>query len=758
MQGKKLAFIIALGLGACSNNNPGNDSGDLTPKFTSKEQQTLQPFASCGAFKDYATEALALEYTTGYWAGAPCWSCEIAIDAVGAPVRATMDAPPPGTELDVTNSPNPAPAADAGGGARVNDTNTQEQGVDEADRVESTADGSIMYFLDNAWYGGSQQVLVFDTREPAATSIIARITLDNLRYASGLYLDETNNTLVVLNQGGYFFPLASDAAFAPEPGGGSGYGSVVQAFDVTDPANPVKVGSFATDAQIISSRRIDGRLHLVSQFGIPLPAALREDQDFFSLVYDDFYRALTEGNDADIERLRAQITTRIADAMARTDVSELLPRNTNANGVLESLACSSVYAPDVEQRLGLIQVTSMATDTSGPSTIGLVNNGWNVYGSTDNLYVSQTSGGWWFDPAQVQQTAIHRFALSAGAAPAYKGSGVVDGWADNVYQFSEYEGHLRVATSLRGAAFLPPQPGPDTVPQQTNKLSVLKLNEGGLDIVGTTENFGDDETIRSSRFLGERGFVVTFRQIDPLFAFNLSDPTNPQIVGELEIPGFSSYIYPLGTDRLLTIGRAGGEDGRGVANTFQLQIFDVAGAFDNDPSTVLRSLATQRISLNSNEYAFSIAENEPLAFNFLAAANNQQQGTLSIPVQIGSNDPARAFSGFYTYDIDGANGTINPLLNINHAVVDAENGSNCPDDRMPPPDSADGSGPSCMSFAPVIWNEPLRTKIVDAGESAPVTNQQFFFTFSSRQLKVDTPNGGALGDTAESLAVVPYGE
>ncbi len=167
MPGKKLAFIIALGLGACSHNNPGNDPGGATPKFTSKEQQTLQPFASCSAFKDYATEALTLEYTTGYWAGAPCWSCEIALDSVGAPARATLDAPPPGSELDATNSPDPAPAAGAGGEVRVNDTNTQEQGVDEADRVESTADGSIMYFLDNAWYGGSPQVLVFDTRIPA---------------------------------------------------------------------------------------------------------------------------------------------------------------------------------------------------------------------------------------------------------------------------------------------------------------------------------------------------------------------------------------------------------------------------------------------------------------------------------------------------------------------------------------------------------------------------------------------------------------
>ncbi len=757
MREKLLLLIATLILVGCGSSKPGNgltDPDDPTPKFTTKEQQTLEPFASCADFKNYATEALTLEYTTAYWAGVPCWSCEVFVDAIGAPVRATLEAAPPGTEFDAAAPPQPQPATDSGGGARVNDTNVQEAGVDEADRVESTSDATVMYFLDSAYYGGTQQVLVFDTSTPEQPRIIARIDLGNQRYASGLYLDEPNSTLLVLNQGGYFFPLASDAAIAPGPDGGSAYGSIVQAFDVTTPAAPVSLGSFETDAQIISSRRIEDRLHVVSQFGIPLPVALRDDEDFFRLVYDEYYQAVVNGDEAETERLRTLIGTQIASAMDKTEIRELLPRNTNADGVLETLACSSVYAPDVEQRLGLIQVSSMATDTSSPQTVGLLNNGWNVYASSSSLYISQTSGGWWFDPAQVQQTAIHRFALSETGAASYKGSGVVDGWASNSYQFSEYEGHLRVATGLSGAVLLPPEPAPDLQPTMTNKVSVLRLDETGLEWVSSTPTFGNDETIRSSRFLGDRGFVVTFRQIDPLFALDLSDPLNPQIKGELEIPGFSSYIYPLSPDRLLTIGRAGGEDGIGVANTFQLQIFDVAAAFDNDPDTEISQLAVEPLVLGENEYAFSTAEYEPLAFNFLASSTDPQRGTLSIPVQLGSPDPDRAFSGFSTYTVDGSNGTIASLLDIDHAIVDPDNGSNCPDDKEPPPNTADGSGPTCTSFAPVIWNEPLRTKIVEAGTPP----QRYFFTFSSRFLKVDTPDGEPDGNTAESLATVNYTE
>lgn len=752
-----IALLGSAVLLGCSNSSVFDpvDPGptDPTPRFTTKEQQTLQTFASCADFKTYVSDALTLEYTTGYWAGVPCWSCDTAIEPIGTPTRV----PPPqafAEDGDLTASPSPpAPAAPEMAGdeaGRVNDTNTQESGVDEADRVEARSDGNLMFFLANEG-GQPSEVVVIDTSEPDSTRVIARIALDAERFFSGLYYDEPNERLVVVSAGGYFFPLSGgDLAIAP--GLPPIIGSVIQAFDVSDPANPQSLGRFETDAQIISSRRIDDRLHVVSQFGIPLPANLSNDSTFFDLVYDDYFRALQSGNEDDIARLRAEIASRIRTAVDATDVAALLPRNSHGDAAGDMLACDNVYAPDVEQRLGLIQVSSMDTDLAASTHAGLINNGWNVYASVNNLYITQSSSGWWFDQAQAQQTAIHRMELSADAAPIYRGSGVVDGWAHNPFQFSEHDGHLRVATTLQGPAFLPP----DQPVRLTNKASVLALADDGLNLTGETPTFGPEEDIRSARFLGERGFVVTFRQIDPLFALDLADPTAPQVVGEIEIPGFSSYIHPLGPDQLLTIGPAGNADNTGIDNTFQLQIFSIDGAFDDDPNTGITQDAVERIDITVDEYAFSLAQSDPLAFNFLASANDPAVGTLSIPVQIGSPQPERAFSGFFTYTIDGPAAAISRLLQMDHAQRIEGQGSSCPEDRTPPPDGA--NAPTCSGFAPVIWNEPLRTKIVERGLLPGVDQQRFFFSFSSRLLRVDTPDPlppPPLGDGDTTVTQLP---
>lgn len=750
-------FLLAgIGLTACDNNErsiQSPDHGDGIPKFTSKADQTLHSFESCDAVKDYVAEALIQEYTTAYWAGVPCWSCDVAIEPIGAPMRATLPTASPTTPTDDA-SPGQPEALAGSGFRRVNDTNTQEEGVDEADLVESSRDGHIMYSLHNSAYGSEQEVLVFETSSAADTAIIARIPLGNERYVSGLYLDEDNRRLIVLAEGGYVFPLASDGVFAPEPGGGYGYGSVVTSFDVSDPRNidPGQARRFETDAQIIASRRVGGRLHLVSQFGIPLPTTLRTDDSFFTLVYQDYYDALRNGDDDEIARFREEIQTRIQAAVAETDISELLPRNSNSGGDMTPLACESLSAPSVEQRLGLIQVSSMDTDLNNPLTVGLINNGWNVYGSPDSLYVTQSSSGWWFDPDQAQQTAIHRFALSDAGAPAYRGSGLVDGWAHNSYQFSEHAGHLRVASTVQGAAFI----GDGDNFRLASKVSVLQLGDDGMQSVGVTPLFGFDEDIRSSRFLGDRGFVVTFRQIDPLFALALDDPANPEIVGELEIPGFSSYIHPLGTDLLLTIGRTPGPEGRGVGNSFQLKLFDVSGAFDGDGNTGLLDLTTHEIALEAGEYAFSTAEYDPLAFNFLRDLSDEFSGILSIPVQIGSLSPERSFSGFYSFSVDGSAGSIETLLNINHAVMDDQNGTGCPG-RPQAVDSDAESQPACGDYVPVIYNEPLRTKIIEQAGLMPGSNpQRQLFTFSRTMLKVDTPDPAPLGNGETSLATVHY--
>lgn len=133
-------------------------------------------------------------------------------------------------------------------------------------------------------------------------------------------------------------------------------------------------------------------------------------------------------------------------------------------------------------------------------------------------------------------TSIIKFKLE-GMKVGYAGSGDVPGYLLNQFSMDEYQGNLRVATTVWE--------------KNSNSLYIL---DPSLNIMGSVENLAKGETIYSVRFIKDNGYVVTYRTMDPLFVFDLSDPKKPVLTGELEVPGFSSYLHPIGDDLLLGIG------------------------------------------------------------------------------------------------------------------------------------------------------------------------------------------------------------
>lgn len=713
--------ILALSLGslaACGSDSvPSKPPADLA---TSKSSQTLQAFADCSALRENFTRSLSQEVLSGFWAGRPCWGCTGVVPEPGAPPRIAQ---PRGDE-SLDGQPVPSPAAAPS--REVNQTNTQEQGVDEADLMEISADGRTLILLHSRG-AHAPAIEIFDIANLDQPQRLSRLDLDNNRAYWGLYWLEDQQRLIVLSNGYHFGPVPFAAQSTPAPSALSR----VQSFDVSSLTAPNEIGRWESSADLMSSRVIGEQLHVVTRFAPPLPLALRDDQTFQDLVYTDYAQALWDQDVAAQERLAQQIEGRIAEAVSAADISELLPLNQG-----QTLACTAVYAPEINQQLGFIQVSSMDSDLAQSQDMALLNNAWQLYASANNLYIAQTSAGWWFDPQQRQQTAIHRVQLQSSGPPLYTGSNVIDGWAANRYQFSEHAGHLRVATTLQGPALLAEEL-PST--RSLNQLVVLKLNDidasQDLALVGQTPRFAPNEDIRAARFLGDKGYVVTFEFTDPLFAFDLSTPSQPRIAAELKIPGFSTYIHPLGPDHLLTLGREGGPDGLGTGPGYQLQIFATAGAFDDNPDTGLEQLATWEPALLNGDYAFSQAENEPLAFAFLgdSSRGDGTRGLLSIPAQIASVDQSRAFSGFSTFVIDALSPSIDPLLDLDHRPPSGDAGEGCPPGRSPPGFIEFG----CFDFAPTVYAEPLRSKIVwERGAE----DTRVFFTFSDHQLRVDSPD------------------
>lgn len=201
-----------------------------------------------------------------------------------------------------------------------------------------------------------------------------------------------------------------------------------------------------------------------------------------------------------------------------------------------------------------------------------------VYGSQSAIYVASDQ---WIPNSNpemswmgTQETVIHRFALEQNGA-VYTGTGTVPGWLINQFAMSEHNGVLRVATTVETYDEVPvpqgdvgvsddavssrdiAQPEIMMMPQShtESRVTTLDAASGDLRQLGVVDGLGPDETIHSVRYIGDLGYVVTFRQTDPLYAIDLSDPAAPRVLGELKITGFSEYLHPIGTDLLVGIGR-----------------------------------------------------------------------------------------------------------------------------------------------------------------------------------------------------------
>ncbi len=226
-------------------------------------------------------------------------------------------------------------------------------------------------------------------------------------------------------------------------------------------------------------------------------------------------------------------------------------------GSYSGLSTLSVLTVDLAQSLALGQ------------GVGVFSEGETVYASKDNLYVTTTP--WRPEQWTEQDTEtglksyVHKFSLASAEQATYVASGEVRGRIRGQYSLSEHEGDLRIATT--------DQQSWDSVTTESF-VSVLRQSGEELLQIGQVGNLGKGEEIQGVRFIGTAGYVVTFRQTDPLYAIDLSDPSKPVTVGELKIPGFSAYLHPIADGLVLGVGFDGDDVGQLLG--LQLSLFDVS--------------------------------------------------------------------------------------------------------------------------------------------------------------------------------------
>ena len=206
-----------------------------------------------------------------------------------------------------------------------------------------------------------------------------------------------------------------------------------------------------------------------------------------------------------------------------------------------------------------------------------------MYVSGSSIYVCESYYN--SEESDVTQTCIRKVAYKDGTLEAV-GQTRIDGTLNDSFSIDEYEGNLRLVTTVSPTGGASPFPivtfgespfSSKSTKKDSNSLYVLdeKLNE-----LGKIEGLAEDEQVYSARFMGSTGYFVTFKQVDPLFSVDLSNPEKPEVIGALKIPGFSDYLHPYGDGLLLGIGMDVDETGT-TTEGVKLSMFDIS-----DPSDV----------------------------------------------------------------------------------------------------------------------------------------------------------------------------
>lgn len=527
---RRLGLVpLFVGLGSCAGGPPLS------------ERAQLVALTDCNAVLDYVRQVALDEMNRQiddnyerYAAGNGCYYGGGEDDASGQP------SPP---------SSNPSP----GGPTQGTGTNNQVQGVDEADFVKN--DGNHIYIAQNG-----------------VLRIIDSWPADQTHQVSMTTLPGTPRKLLVNGDALLVYTAIGDGNGQEECTYGyscqfSGDGTATQllAYDISNRAAPRLVRTIDLSGSLIAGRMIGSAIHTV----VSQPSALMPAVETFP--YEVCNEQLSPLQAASkFEALRE--TNRIAIMAATLDPTKLPAITDSNNPVPPAQACGAFYASPVADGTSFTSVVSFDLAELGQiSSATIVSQPGAVYASQDALYlaVSHTNpyGG---DPT-VERSAIHKFGISDRARDThYQASGYVRGHALSQFAMDEKDGNLRMATTSGYA------PSDDAESQ----ITILHRVGDRLNTIGSILHIAPTEDIRAVRFDGDMGFVVTFKKTDPLFVFDLSNPTNPRTLGELKIPGFSTYMHMLDATHLLTIGYDADDHGDfAYFDGVMLQIFDVS-----DPS------------------------------------------------------------------------------------------------------------------------------------------------------------------------------
>jgi hypothetical protein len=425
--------------------------------------------------------------------------------------------------------------------------------------------------------------------------------------------------------------------------------------DITNRSSPETVKELFIEGNYMTAREVNVTVRTVTHAWMNIPGLqtwLDLPNGYWNLDYDDPLRLELR------EKVGYQTILDNQETLARLDLVDLLPKvYERVDGrltvhTMDDDACADFVAPadSLNRGFNSIFTFDLNDENFAFQADHIIGNYPMVYASEDLLVLTENAWDWWWfwgNDNMNDATNIHTFDISNPGDTVYTGSGRVNGTILNQFSISEHEGVLRVAaTSGQWARWWMENPEPMSSSVVNFVRSVdVDTDEQTLVEVGRVDNIAPEERIWSARFDGDRCYLVTFRQIDPLWVIDMSDETNPTILGELEIPGVSTYIHPLSRDHLLTIGIGPGEDGLGLdwSNT-RLSLFNITDPTTPAVDDVLSLSPVIDPSESGWSWSFSEASYEHKAFQYWAP-----KGMLAVPLATYKYDSWYNEEGGYSY-------------------------------------------------------------------------------------------------------------
>ncbi|MFL0800689.1 MAG: beta-propeller domain-containing protein [Agarilytica sp.] len=558
---KNLAAIIMAGsmISACGGSDGDTDTAEFNQTVSPDEYHTLQKTSIEPTQLKYASESELLNHLkNGIRVNVSVSDIDITPLRLGDGINTPI----------VLEAAIEDASADASG-IDFSTTNTHVAGVDESDFIKY--DGNYLYMsiygynsiTDSSITSGPGIRILETTPNSAQIEEIATIPVDDAYWGNinTLYLTDStdstsSDTLITLrNHASYGRPSFTEGLMAADIYMPAEEKIEIVGYDVQDPSNPEQRYSIEIDGYINNSRKIGNTLYLVSNYFPYLPTI----QYYFSSEED------AQENEESISELT---------------LDDLLPtvsiNGAEATTLMQPDTC--LVPANLEDRHGYAAITSVIAidlDLGEISSVNCLNaqvNG--LYANQDSLYLGGSMYKPWENAGQSfsSYTVVHKFNL--GEQIRYRSTGTVPGWLgwrDPSFRMDEFDNQLRIVTTENNITGNP-----------EHRLSILE-DSNTTDEMRLVAELPNDESpapigkpgedIFSVRFVGEQAYIVTFMRTDPLYVLDLSDATNPQIAGELEVPGFSTYLHPVGENYLLGIGQDADENG--FARGVKASLFDV---------------------------------------------------------------------------------------------------------------------------------------------------------------------------------------